>query len=142
MNNIPHIFSISYFFQMRKIFVNLFILSVLFAYSVDFEDLPVFMEDPKGDDEISRPEFAEFMQRFGDDYGYNDTIDDIRENDMKRMKGAVYLDYTGSGMYRESQVQKCNDLLLNGLYGNAHSRSPSSLNTEHLVFYIFELFIA
>ena len=127
---------------MRKIFVHLFILSVLFAYSVDFEDLPVFMEDPVVDDEISRPEFAEFMQRFGDDYGYNNTIDDIRENDMKRMKGAVYLDYTGSGMYRESQVQKCNDLLLNGLYGNAHSRSPSSLNTEHLVFYIFELFIA
>lgn len=83
---------------------------------------------------MSRPEFAEFMERFGDDYGYNNTIDDIRSNDMKRMKGAVYLDYTGSGMYRESQVQKCSDLLLNGVFGNAHSRSPSSLNTEHLVF--------
>ena len=82
---------------------------------------------------MSRPEFVDFMSRFGNDYGYNNTIDDLRENDMKRLKGAVYLDYTGSGMYRESQVQKCANLLLNGVYGNAHSRSPSSLNTEHLV---------
>lgn len=117
-----------------KFFVLFFlILSIAFTYSVDFEDLPVFLDDSTVMEEISRPEFADFLQRFGNDYGYNGTIDSIREKDMKRLKGAVYLDYTGSGMYRESQVQKCNDLLLNGVYGNAHSRSPSSLNTEHLV---------
>ena len=80
------------------------------------------------------------IKRFGKEYGYNGTIDEIREKDMKRLNGAVYLDYTGSGMYRESQVQKCNDLLLGGIYGNAHSRSPSSLNTEHLVFLLLSLY--
>lgn len=119
---------------MKHLIVCCIILSLVYTYSVDFEDLPVFLDDPSVTEEMSRPEFADFMERFGDDYGYNNTIDDIRSNDMKRMKGAVYLDYTGSGMYRESQVQKCSDLLLNGVFGNAHSRSPSSLNTEHLVF--------
>ena len=73
------------------------------------------------------------MSRFGNDYGYNGTIDTIRETDMKRLHGAVYLDYTGAGLYRESQIRECSNFLLNGLYGNAHSRSPSSLNTEHAV---------
>lgn len=118
---------------MRVSLLLFLILSFAYTYSVDFEDLPVFMEDSSVVEEMSRPEFSDFMQRFGNDYGYNNTIDDIREQDMKRLKGAVYLDYTGSGLYRESQVQQCNDLLLNGIYGNAHSRSPSSLNTEHLV---------
>ena len=117
---------------MKAYILILLFISIAYTYSVDFEDLPVFLDDSAAE-EMSRPEFADFMKRFGNDYGYNGTIDDIRENDMKRLKGAVYLDYTGSGMYRESQVQKCNDMLLHGVFGNAHSRSPSSLNTEHLV---------
>lgn len=128
-----------HFFLMNRILLFATFCAIALSYSVDFEDLPTFLEDEEVRDEISRPEFADFMSRFGNDYGYNNTIDDLRENDMKRMKGAVYLDYTGSGMYRESQIQKCANLLLNGVYGNAHSRSPSSLNTEHLVPYVFRI---
>ena len=116
-----------------KFLTALCLLSVLFAYSVDFEDLPIFMDDEAVAEEMSRPEFADFVNQFGKYYGYNNTIDSIREEDMKRLHGAVYLDYTGAGVYRESQVRECNNLLLTGLYGNAHSRSPSSMNTEHLV---------
>lgn len=116
-----------------KFVAYLCLFSVLFAYSVDFEDLPIFMDDEAVAEEISRPEFADFINQFGKYYGYNNTIDSIREEDMKRLHGAVYLDYTGAGVYRESQVRECNNLLLSGLYGNAHSRSPSSMNTEHLV---------
>ena len=123
----------SHFFLMNRILLFAAFFAIALSYSVDFEDLPTFLEEDEVRDEMSRPEFVDFMSRFGNDYGYNNTIDDLRENDMKRLKGAVYLDYTGSGMYRESQVQKCANLLLNGVYGNAHSRSPSSLNTEHLV---------
>ena len=116
-----------------KSLIALCLLSVLFAYSVDFEDLPIFMDDEAVAEEISRPEFADFINQFGKYYGYNNTIDTIRDEDMTRLHGAVYLDYTGAGVYRESQVRECNNLLLTGLYGNAHSRSPSSMNTEHLV---------
>ncbi|KAK8799195.1 hypothetical protein WA171_005942, partial [Blastocystis sp. BT1] len=118
---------------MKSILYSILLISLAFTYSVDFEDLPSFLNDDTVSEEITRPEFEDFMRRFGNDYGYNGTIDTIRENDMKRMRGAVYLDYTGAGLYRESQVTECNNLLLSNLYGNAHSRSPSSLNTEHAV---------
>ena len=118
---------------MKSILLSLTLFALLCAYSVDYEDLPSFLSDEMVEEEISRPEFQDFMNRFANDYGYNGTIDTIRENDMKRLHGAVYLDYTGAGMYRESQIKECSNFLLNGLYGNAHSRSPSSLNTEHAV---------
>lgn len=118
---------------MKYLLYWIFLISLTFAYSVDFEDLPSFLNDDIVEEEITRPEFEDFMKRFSSDYGYNGTIDTIRENDMKRLRGAVYLDYTGAGLYRESQVTECNNLLLSNLYGNAHSRSPSSLNTEHAV---------
>ena len=127
---IPLLHKLSY---MKSILYSILLISLAFTYSVDFEDLPSFLNDDTVSEEITRPEFEDFMRRFGNDYGYNGTIDTIRENDMKRMRGAVYLDYTGAGLYRESQVTVCNNLLLSNLYGNAHSRSPSSLNTEHAV---------
>ena len=89
---------------MKSILYSILLISLAFTYSVDFEDLPSFLNDDTVSEEITRPEFEDFMRRFGNDYGYNGTIDTIRENDMKRMRGAVYLDYTGAGLYRESQV--------------------------------------
>ena len=118
---------------MKLLIYSILIIALVKAYSVDFEDLPLFANEDVNSDEISRPEFADFMARFGNDYGYNGTIDSIREEDMKRLRGAVYLDYTGSGVYRESQIRECSNLLLNNMYGNAHSRSPSSLATENIV---------
>ena len=115
---------------MNRIFLFAAFFAIALSYSVDFEDLPTFLEEDEVRDEMSRPEFVDFMSRFGNDYGYNNTIDSIRETDVKRMKNNVYLDYTGSGLYRESQLTKCANLLASDLFGNAHSRSQSSMNTE------------
>ena len=96
---------------------------------VDFDDL-----DDEDEEESDINELDAFIKRFGNSYGYNNTINIIREQELKRTNNAVYLDYAGAGIYRESQVRKCSEILLDGFFGNAHSRSPSSLNTERLVF--------
>ena len=66
---------------------------------------------------------------------YLDTlaIDDLRKRDYARLdrSGHVYLDYTGGGLYAESQVKAHQALLLKGVFGNPHSTNPSSrLSTE------------
>ena len=118
-----------------SLFVPYFLVVLLYAetYFMDVDDIPAYYDDDDVDEDISRPEFEKFMDRFGNDYGYNGTLDAIRQSDLKRTKGSVYLDYTGSGVYRESQIRKWSDMWLSGFYGNAHSRSPSSMNTEHEV---------
>ena len=103
------------------------ILLLVLGLGLDSNAIPSYYDD---DDEMSLPEFEAFLEEYGDDYGYNGTIDTIRETDMKRMRNDVYLDYTGSGLYRESQLTKCSNLLASDLFGNAHSRSQSSMNTE------------
>ena len=44
-----------------------------------------------------------------------------------------YLDYTGSGLYWNSQVAAAVKELQSAVYGNPHSTNPSSLRTEALV---------
>ncbi|KAK8812629.1 hypothetical protein WA538_003841 [Blastocystis sp. DL] len=102
------------------------------SYSINVDDLPAFFDDDD-DDEVSRPELETFMERFGMDYGYNGTLDTILQTDLRHNHDAVYLDYTGAGMYRDSQIRECEKQLVNHLYGNAHSRSPSSIKTENEV---------
>lgn len=108
----------------------LFVLA--YSYTVNVDELPSFFDDDD-DDEISRPELETFMERFGSDYGYNGTLDTIRQSDLRHNHDAVYLDYTGAGMYRDSQIRECESQLVEHLYGNAHSRSPSSIRTENEV---------
>lgn len=62
-------------------------------------------------------------------------IDDLRQRDYQRLEksGQVYLDYTGGGLYAESQVKAHQDLLLNGVFGNPHSSNPSSSYSTKLV---------
>jgi hypothetical protein len=55
--------------------------------------------------------------KHGNVYGYGDRIDEIIEEDMKRLRGHAYLDNTGSGMYRESQLRSVFDDLSQHLYG-------------------------
>jgi len=56
-------------------------------------------------------------------------IDDIRQSDYARLDklGHTYLDYTGGGLYGESQIQKHMQLLTDNVYGNPHSLNPTSL---------------
>ena len=78
---------------------------------VDFDDL-----DDEDEEESDINEFDAFIKRFGNSYGYNNTINIIREQELKRTNNAVYLDYAGAGIYRESQVRKCSEILLDGFF--------------------------
>lgn len=75
-------------------------------------------------------------------------LDDLRKNDYARLDRLrhVYLDYTGGGLYAESQVKAHSDILLNNVFGNPHSSNPTSLAMTHLVEsarkYVLEFFKA
>lgn len=63
-------------------------------------------------------------------YGYDGKLEDIVGKELERFANNVYFDYTGSGVYQRSQVERALGDLVREQYGNAHSRNPSSLNTE------------
>lgn len=62
-------------------------------------------------------------------------FDELRSGEYARLDALdqVYLDYTGSGLYAESQIQQHVDLLKKGVFGNPHSNNPTSLAMTHLV---------
>eukprot|EP00824_Muranothrix_gubernata_P016906 TRINITY_DN3473_c0_g2_i2.p1 TRINITY_DN3473_c0_g2~~TRINITY_DN3473_c0_g2_i2.p1 ORF type:complete len:441 (+),score=69.88 TRINITY_DN3473_c0_g2_i2:51-1325(+) len=74
-----------------------------------------------------------FLERNRLTYGYNERIDSLVASSLKRMEGHVYLDYTGAGVYSEELIHQVSDDLMSHLYGNTHSRSPSSEATEERV---------
>jgi molybdenum cofactor sulfurtransferase len=55
-------------------------------------------------------------------------VSDLRARDYARLdrEGQVYLDYTGGGLYAASQLRDHQRLLLDGVFGNPHSSSPTS----------------
>ena len=69
--------------------------------------------------------------------GYDSTrmLDDFRARELARLdrEGHVYLDYTGGGLYGESQVRRHMDLLLGSVLGNPHSTNPTSAAATHYV---------
>jgi len=68
---------------------------------------------------------------------YNDTraLDELRATDYARLDrdGHVYLDYTGGGLFAESQVRQHMALLLQNVFGNPHSTSPTSVPITELI---------
>jgi molybdenum cofactor sulfurtransferase len=60
---------------------------------------------------------------------------DLRKREFSRLDkaGQVYLDYTGGGLYAESQIRTHTDRLMNGVFGNPHSENPASLASTHHV---------
>lgn len=62
-------------------------------------------------------------------------FDELRSREYARLDelDQVYLDYTGSGLYAESQIQQHMELLRKGVFGNPHSNNPTSLAMTHLV---------
>lgn len=66
-------------------------------------------------------------------YGYDGLLDDIRQNDMEHLNGSIYLDYTGSSLYRTSQIENIFKLYRKHLFANPHSLSPASEFTTELV---------
>lgn len=66
-------------------------------------------------------------------YGYDGLLDRIRATDTPNMVNNVYLDWTGSAIYRASMVNAMAEDLKQNLYGNTHSINPSSMLTEQKV---------
>jgi molybdenum cofactor sulfurtransferase len=69
--------------------------------------------------------------------GYADTeaVDELRRLDFARLDagGHVYLDYTGGGLYAESQLREHFELLCQGVFGNPHSLNPASAASTDLL---------
>lgn len=57
----------------------------------------------------------------------------IREFGRLDEGGHAYLDYTGSGLYGASQIQAHADLLSRSVFGNPHSRNPTSRAATEVV---------
>ncbi len=62
-------------------------------------------------------------------------FDELRRTEFSRLDagGHVYLDYTGGGLYGESQVRAHSEMLLTQVLGNPHSQNPTSLASTHNV---------
>lgn len=78
--------------------------------------------------------FENFKQEYPD-YQKTAKLDELRKMDYARLDavGHVYLDYTGSGLYAESQIALHHRLLSDNLFGNPHSSNPTSIASTHLV---------
>jgi molybdenum cofactor sulfurtransferase len=64
-----------------------------------------------------------------------ESVDELRGRDYARLDrlGHVYLDYTGGGLYAESQIGEHVALLSDSVLGNPHSKNPTSLASTQLV---------
>ncbi len=78
--------------------------------------------------------YQDFLQKYPA-YAQTALLDELRARDYARLDrlGHVYLDYTGGGLYAESQLQKHLDLLTRQVYGNPHSSNPTSMAATELV---------
>ena len=100
-------------------------LCILNVFMCRFYGLISFMDNTRYDLFIERyPEFLKTLE-----------LDELRNRDYTRLEktGQVYLDYTGGGLYAESQVKTHQKMLLEGVFGNPHSTNPSSLHATELV---------
>ena len=79
-------------------------------------------------------EFQAFLEKYPT-YKQTESIDVLRKKDYARLDDAehIYLDYTGGGIYAESQIKKHHKLLSENTFGNPHSSNPTSLAATHLV---------
>ncbi|HSL46141.1 MAG TPA: aminotransferase class V-fold PLP-dependent enzyme [Anaerolineales bacterium] len=80
------------------------------------------------------PEFVAFLKSYPA-YPTTHTIDDLRATEYARLDlgGHIYLDYTGGGLYADSQLRRHNRLLAEHVFGNPHSSNPTSQAATQLV---------
>lgn len=80
------------------------------------------------------PNYADFVTRYP---GYDRThdIDELRQREYGRLDrlGHIYMDYTGGGLYAESQLRLHQELLSSNVFGNPHSTNPTSMAATRLV---------
>ncbi len=80
------------------------------------------------------PEFVSFLKAYPT-YPTTHIIDDLRAVEYARLDlgGHIYLDYTGGGLYADSQLRRHSHLLAEHVFGNPHSSNPSSQASTQLV---------
>jgi selenocysteine lyase/cysteine desulfurase len=80
------------------------------------------------------PDFVAFLRAYPT-YPTTHMLDDLRATEYARLDigGHIYLDYTGGGLYAESQLHRHNRLLAEHVFGNPHSSNPTSQAATQLV---------
>jgi molybdenum cofactor sulfurtransferase len=80
------------------------------------------------------PDFVTFLRAYPT-YPTTHIIDELRASEYARLDigGHIYLDYTGGGLYAESQLRRHNKLLAEHVFGNPHSSNPTSQASTQLV---------
>jgi selenocysteine lyase/cysteine desulfurase len=80
------------------------------------------------------PEFVSFLRTYPN-YPTTHIIDDLRATEYARLDagGHIYLDYTGGGLYADSQLRRHTRLLTEHVFGNPHSTNPTSQAATRLV---------
>jgi molybdenum cofactor sulfurtransferase len=83
---------------------------------------------------MTNPDYTEFLKVYPS-YAGTKGLDDLRAREYARLDTAehIYLDYTGGGLYAESQVRQHHELLSRQVFGNPHSSNPTSLAATQLV---------
>ncbi len=79
-------------------------------------------------------EFAAFLKAYPS-YSTTRLIDDLRRKEYARLDQGehVYLDYTGGGLYADSQLKEHQELLGTNVFGNPHSSNPTSQAATRLI---------
>jgi molybdenum cofactor sulfurtransferase len=79
-------------------------------------------------------DYAEFIRKYPT-FDKTHDIDELRRHDYSRLDrtGQVYLDYTGGGLYADSQLKLHQQVLAEKVYGNPHSSNPTSQAATQLV---------
>jgi selenocysteine lyase/cysteine desulfurase len=77
---------------------------------------------------------SDFIRRYPA-YSSTAKLDHLRATEYARLDrhGHVYLDYTGGGLYAESQLREHMALLTEGVFGNPHSKNLTSTAMTGLV---------
>ncbi|KAL6047501.1 Molybdenum cofactor sulfurase, partial [Balamuthia mandrillaris] len=87
-----------------------------------------------------------FLQRFGEDYGYGGRLERIRSTQFSRLAGVTYLDHAGATLHSETLLLEAVKDLNTCLLGNTHSQNPSSATTlervQHVRHRVLRLFNA
>lgn len=62
----------------------------------------------------------DFLNEYGDSYGCGGAVELAREQDLRRLKGSVYLDFAGAVPYSDSQLASSLERMSNNLQLNPH----------------------
>ncbi|MBU8921627.1 MAG: aminotransferase class V-fold PLP-dependent enzyme [Bacteroidales bacterium] len=78
--------------------------------------------------------YREFLKEYPE-YRNTDKLDELRVKEFSRLdsQGHIYLDYTGGGLYADSQIRRHSEFLIGNVLGNPHSSNPTSTFTTRKV---------